>query len=157
MREIREAFGQRIKTDHTQSYRRQVKTDFVDEITGDDETKAAQQTKHPRARQRNLSGRQMSARRPGIRFVERAVNDPVERHRAGPGTNQRGENQAEGSPARPAALVARGDRHGGQREGQREDGVGKFDEGSPFVNEAKHRTANIEHRTSNNQSGSPDG
>ena len=113
VREIGEPFGQRIKADTKQPDRRKVKTDWIDEVTRDDKSSAAQPTKRPRASQRDFSGRQMAARGAGIRFVEMAVNDPVERHRAGPGTNQGGEDQAEGSPARPAALVARGDHHGG--------------------------------------------
>src|SRR5205807_266442 len=54
VREIREAFGQRIKAHRKQGNRRKVKTDWIDEITRDDKSKATQQTKHPRARQRNL-------------------------------------------------------------------------------------------------------
>src|SRR6266516_5905203 len=55
VREIREAFGQRIKADTKQRNRRKVKTDSVDEVTRDDESETAQQTKRPRARQRDFS------------------------------------------------------------------------------------------------------
>jgi hypothetical protein len=64
--------------------------------------------------------------------VELAIDDAVERHRAGAGADDGGDDEEEEAPAGPAALIARGHRHGGEREGKREDGVGDLYELRPF-------------------------
>src|SRR5947208_4867237 len=148
VREIGEALGERIKADEKQRHGREVKTDFVQQETEENEAQTAQRAQRPRAGERDLPGWQMAVHRARIFPVELAVNDPIECHRAGAGAKHRGQDQAERSPAGPTTLVARGDDHGRQRERQREDGVGETHEGQPFVNEGKHRTSNIERRTS---------
>src|SRR5437588_1992494 len=71
--------------------------------------------------------------------VEAAIDDPVKRHGTGPRANHRGNNEAEGAPAGPAALIARGYNHRGKREGKSENGMGEFDEFGPGAEVRKHR------------------
>src|SRR5690349_7295724 len=75
---------------------------------------------------------------PRIERVKFAVNDAVERHRARSCTNHGSEDQSERSPTGPAAMVSCGHAHRRQREWQREDGMRKAYERSPFLNHGKH-------------------
>ena len=79
------------------------------------------------------SSRQMTIGRARVQRVELAVNDPIERHRARPRADHRGENQPESFPARPAAIVARRHHHRRQRERQRENRVREAHERTPLL------------------------
>ena len=74
-----------------------------------------------------------------ILFVELAIDDPIEGHRAGAGADHRRQEKQEYAEARPAVIVLRGNQHRRQGKGQRKDRVGELYELQPFFDFAYHR------------------
>ena len=71
--------------------------------------------------------------------VEFAVRDAVERHGASAGANHGREDEQEGAPAGPAAIIPRRQGHGRQGKGQCENRVAEFDKSSKSPESALHR------------------
>lgn len=80
----------------------------------------------------------MTTGRSGIQRIKFAVNDPVKRHRTSAGANHRGQDQSEFLQTWPSAIVSRRHGHRRQSERQRENGVRKLYERTPFSDYRKH-------------------
>ena len=116
VRVIGEPLGQRIEADDDERHGREVEAERIEQEAGRDQARRRQGAERHGAEQADLAGGQVAAGGARVQRVEFAVHDAVEGHGAGAGADHRGEDQAEGAPAGPAVVVARGDGHGGERE-----------------------------------------
>jgi len=91
----------------------------------------------------------MAAGRARIQRVKFAVHDAIEGHRAGARADHRRENQSKRAPARPAAIVPRGDGQAASAKGRAKAVCGKRTKEAHFFNQGKHSTFNInaQHRS----------
>ncbi len=78
MRVIREALGQRIKTNHDQRDGREIETKWVKKKTGRDKPGGRKNAECYRAHKADLARGQMAVRRARIERVEFAVHDAIE-------------------------------------------------------------------------------
>lgn len=81
----------------------------------------------------------MPRRRPRVRPVKLPISDPIERHGASPSADHRRQDEQKDPPPRPATIIPRRHRHGGQSEREGENSMGELDEFEPFPQILKQR------------------
>ena len=140
VRVVGEAFRERVKADEKQRDGREVEAKGIQEIRRRHESRTAESAKRDGADERDLARGQMAQRGARIHRIVFSIDDSVEGHRARARANHRRENQQKHAPTRPAARVARGDDHGGEREGQRENRVRELHEARPFDQRVEHQS-----------------
>ena len=138
MREVGKALGQRIEADEKERDGRKVEAERIEKVAGNDEPGRCEKAERPCTGKGDSSRRKVAHRGARIGGVEATIDDAIEGHSTSPRANHGGNNEAEGAPAGPAALIARCYGHRGQSERKSEDGVGEFNEFGPGANVRKH-------------------
>jgi len=101
-------------------------------MSGENENQRGRYRKHERLPNFHGSLRQLPHARARIEGIELPIGEAIEAHGRAAGADHGDQNPEKSS--RPRRMGRPGQRQGGQREGQREDGVGETDEAAVVQN-----------------------